>query len=77
MTRTGGPDGMPEIIDGMDLKLTGQPGGSGLWETVKVAIQGGWPTTMRLAVLLCLIYLLCKGAEHAAVAEVANMIRRH
>jgi hypothetical protein len=35
----------------MDLKLMGPPGGSGLWETVRVAIQGGWSTTFKLGFL--------------------------
>lgn len=61
----------------MELKINGAPGGSGMWEAVKVAIQGGWPTTTRLAVLLILIYLLCSEATHLVVAAVADALGRH
>jgi hypothetical protein len=60
----------------MNLNLTGPPGGSGLWEAVKIAIQGGWQMTIRFAVLLILIYLLGSGAVHAVLATVVTMLHR-
>jgi hypothetical protein len=68
-------------LEGMDLKLSGPPGGSGLWETVKVAIQGGWSTTFMLGFLLLLLYLLGSGATqlvvHVVDGAIASALHKH
>jgi hypothetical protein len=68
-------------FEGMDLKLSGPPGGSGLWETVRVATQGGWSTTFKLGFLLLLLYLLGSGAMHDAAhlvdSAIASALHKH
>jgi hypothetical protein len=62
----------------MNVRLTGPPGASGLWDVVKYALeQPTWDATKRLVVLLLIICGVCYGVVRFAAQILVALLHGH